>query len=100
MRNNNLPTGGMRSSEVGLVYEEVLSGAAGTVEVLKYSAVRVRAAAAGTVTVDGILACTLKVDEIIILNVGRGTVSDNKETVTVVFGAAVYAQVGREVERV
>jgi hypothetical protein len=100
MRNTNLPTGGMRTSEVGLVYEEILSNAAGTKEVLKYSAVRVRAVAAGTVTIDGILACTLKADEIIILNVGRGTVSDNKDTVTVVFGAAVYAQVGREVERI
>jgi hypothetical protein len=99
MRNNNLPTGGTRTSEVGLVYVEVLSGAAGTIEVLKYSAIRIRAAAAGTVTIDGVLACSLAADEIIILNVGRGNNIDTKDTVTVVFSGSVYAQVGQEVER-
>lgn len=99
MRNTNLPTGAMRTSEVGLVYNEILSGAAGTKEVHEYSAIRVRAVAAGTVTIDGVLACTLAAGEIIILNVGRGSQLDGKKTVTVMFSAAVYAQVGIEVER-
>jgi hypothetical protein len=99
MRNNNLPSGGVRTSEVGLVYVEVLSGTTGTIEVPKYSAVRIRASAAGTVTIDGVLACTLAADEIIILNVGRGSNIDSKDTVTVIFSGAVYAQVGQEVER-
>jgi ABC-type transport system involved in Fe-S cluster assembly fused permease/ATPase subunit len=99
MKNTNLPTGGTRTSEVGLVYKELLSNASGSIEVDRYSALRVRAVAGTTVTIDGMLSCTLIADEIIVLNVGRGTTTDTKETVTVVFSGAVYAQMGLEVDR-
>jgi hypothetical protein len=94
----NNPAGSSRTSDVGLVYNEVLSNAAGTIEVPKYNAIRIRAVAGGTVTVDGKLTCTLIANEIIVINVGRGNPADSKETVTVVFSAAVYAQVGIEIE--
>ena len=40
-----------RNAEMGLVWEEKLSGATGSFEVMKYSAIRVRATGATTVTV-------------------------------------------------
>lgn len=92
----NLPTGASRTSEVGLVYNEVLSNAAGTIEVPKLSALRIRAVAATTVTVDGVLAVTMAANEILTINVGYGNTADTKETVSVVFSGAVYAQVGKE----
>lgn len=93
----NLPTGASRTSEVGLVYSEVLSNASGTIEVPKLSALRIRAVAGTTVTVDGVLAVTMVANEILTINVGSGNHSDTKETVSVVFSGAVYAQVGKEI---
>jgi hypothetical protein len=97
-RNINLPTGATRTSEVGLVYREVLSGAAGTIEIPKHSAVRVRATASTTITVDGMLVATLISGEIFLFNTGKGSTQDAKETVTVVFSGTVFAQVGKEIE--
>ena len=89
-----------RNAETGLVWEEKLSGATGSFEVMKYSPVRVRAAGATTVTIGGVLAATMSDGEIIIFNVGIGDPSDNKRTVTVTIAAAnAFVQVGRNVEK-
>lgn len=96
MKNINIPTGAMRTAEVSLVWREVLSGTAGTIEVPKYSAVRVRATAGTTITADGALVATLISGEIFVFNAGAGILEDTKETVTVVFSGTVYAQVGLE----
>jgi hypothetical protein len=100
-RNINLPTGATRTSEVGLVYQEIKSGGgATTFEIPKYCAVRIRSALAGlTVSLDTLLAATMADTEILILNVGRGTNSDNKETVTLTVSGACYIQLGVELDR-
>lgn len=100
MKTSNLASQNLRVAETGLVLEEKLSGAMGTLEVLKVSTIRVRALGATTVTLDGVLACTMVAGEIILLNAGEGNQSDPKATVTVVIaGAAAFVQVAREVNR-
>lgn len=99
MKTSSLPSGALRVSETGSVWEEVLTNASGSIEVPQYAPFRVRAVADGTVTVDGILAMTMKAGEVVIFNAGDGVPSLSKFTVTVVFGAAVYCQVARTVER-
>lgn len=100
MQTYSIPARVNRNSEHGLVWVEQLSGAMGTIEVPKYSAIRIRALGATTVALDGTLACTMMTNEIIIVNAGSGNNSDKKRTVTItIAGAAAYVQVGSEVER-
>lgn len=99
MKTSNLPNGAIRVSEMGLVWEEKLSNAAGSIEVPQYATFRVRAVAGGTVTVDGVLAMTMVANEIAVFNAGDGVPSLNKATVTITFSAAVYCQVARSVEQ-
>jgi len=99
MRTANLPNGAIRTSDVGFIWEEKLTNASGSIEVPQYATFRVKAAAAGTVTVDGILAMTMATNEIVVFNAGDGVPTANKATVTVTFSAAVYCQVARSVER-
>lgn len=100
-RNINLPTGATRTSEVGLVWQEIKSSTGlTTFEIAKYSAVRIRSTTAGlTVSLDSLLAATMDSGEILILNVGRGTNSDSKETVTLTVSGNCYMQVGIEIDR-
>lgn len=100
-RNINLPTGATRTSEVGLVWQEIKSGTGlTTFEVPKYCAVRIRSTTAGlTVSIDSVLAATMDTAEILILNAGRGTNSDTKETVTLTVSGNCYVQVGIEIDR-
>lgn len=88
-----------RNAEFGHVWVEVLSGTTGSIEVPKYSAVRVRAAAGSTVTIDGILAATMISGEILIFNSGRGSVgttgTDTKRTVTITVSGNSFVQVAR-----
>lgn len=95
----NLPTGASRVTDVGLVWREISSGAAGTWEVPKYCAVRIRATAGAAVSLDSVLAATMISGEILIINSGRGTNSDKKDTVTLTSSGTVYIQVGIEVDR-
>lgn len=97
----NLPTGASRTSEVGLVWQEIKSGTGlTTFEVPKYCALRVRSATAGlTVQLDSILCATMADAEILILNAGRGVNSDAKDTVTLTVSGNCYVQVGIEVDR-
>lgn len=100
MRTGNNASQAMRQAEVGLVWEEKLSGATGDIEVEKYSAVRVRAAAGTTVSIDGVLAATMILDEIMIFNAGSGDPNDTKETVTISIAVAgAYVQVARNEPR-
>lgn len=105
MKTSNLANESLRTSETGMVWEEQLTGAAGTLQLMPFQTFRVRAAAAGTVTVDGTLAATMVTGEILIFNAGGGqptsvnqtTVQANK--VTVVITGAQFVQVARDSTR-
>ena len=96
-----MPSGGLRTSEVSLCWQEIKSGA-GLVsfEIPVAHCVRIRSTTAGlTVTLDGVLAMTMDSGEIALLNVGDGNPGDVKRTITLVVSGNCYIQVGREVER-
>jgi hypothetical protein len=95
----NLPTGASRVADVGLVWREISSGSAGTWEVPKFCAIRVRTTATANVLLDGVLAAGLASGEIFVLNSGRGTNLDKKDTVTLTVSGTAYVQVGIEVDR-
>lgn len=110
MKTSNLANEATRQSDVGMVWEERLSGAAGTVIVMPFQAVRVRAAAGGTVTIDGILAATMVSGEILIFNAGggqptltdpttTGVVSKQAPSVTIVITGNQFVQVARDATR-
>ena len=90
----------LRQSESGLVWEEKLTNAQGSLEVKVMSTVRVRATGATTVTIDGILAATMSSGEIMIFCAGEGDYTDTKPTVTIaIAGANAFVQVARNVDR-
>lgn len=100
MRSSNLANQAVRQSEVGHVWEEVLSGAQGSFEVHEIATFRVRATGATTVTIDGILAATMSSGEILLFNAGNGDPTDIKPTVTITIGGAnAFVQVARDNER-
>jgi hypothetical protein len=87
MKPVNLPVGSQRNTEVGLLWKEVYNGAGGyTTELPFQHTFRVSAAANVTVTIDGILAMTLRAGEVELFNTGAGY-TDGKSTVTIVIGA-------------
>ena len=99
MKTVNVPSGAQRDANVGLVWEEVLTGATGSFEVPMQGTVRVSADAATTVTIAGVLAATLRTGEVEYFNVGTGAANDNKTKVTVtIAGTAPNVQVAKEVE--
>jgi hypothetical protein len=106
MRTANLASQSLRHAETGTVWEEQLSGATGTVNMLPFTTFRVRATGATTVTIDGILAATMTTGEIIIFNAGSGVPGaapyDTKpiNCVIVIGGAAAFLQTGRNNIRV
>lgn len=90
-----------RVSESGLVWEEKLSGAQGTIQVEPSGTVRVRATGATTVTIDGILAATMSSGEIMIFCVGQGDPDDPSREINVVIGGAnAFVQVARHNDRI
>ncbi len=94
MKTSNLASETLRHSESGLVWEEVLSGAAGTLQLMPFQTFRVRAAAGGTVTIDGVLAATMIAGEILIFNAGGGQpVLTDPTTTSVVLKQASFATV-------
>lgn len=100
MKTANIASASLRHSESGLVWEEKLSGAQGTIEVVEYATFRVRATGATTVTIDGVLAMTMTSGEIAIFCAGRGNPDDTKPTISVVIGGAnAYVQVARDKDR-
>jgi hypothetical protein len=82
VKTSNLANEAVRQAEVGHVWEERLSGAAGTLVLLPFQSFRVRAAAAGTVTIDGVLAATMVSGEILIFNAGSGQPTQTSPTTT------------------
>lgn len=110
MKTSNLANEAIRQSDVGMVWEERLSGIAGTLTLLPFQAFRVRAAAAGTVTIDGVLAATMVSGEILVFNAGggqpvatdpttTGVVTRQAPSVTVVITGAQFVQVARDSTR-
>jgi len=109
MRSANLANRAARTSESAHVWEEKLTGAQGSLEVERFSTIRVRATGATTVTIDGILAMTMSSGEIELFNAGAGIpdpnigvpgASDTKQTVTILIaGANAFVQVARNIDR-
>jgi len=100
MQAANIASRTMRTSESGLVYEEKLTNAQGSIEVKPHATFRVRATGATTVTIDGVLAMTMSSGEICIFNAGDGSPDDNKPTVTIAIGVAnAFVQVARDTDR-
>ena len=104
MQNYNESARVERNSDFGHVWMEISSGASITAEVPRFSAIRVRAAGAVTVTFDGILAATMISGEILIFNSGRGQVapgapSASKKTVTMVVTGTAFVQQAANTER-
>jgi hypothetical protein len=96
----------LRTGETGHQWEEVLSGAMGTVNVRQMQTIRVRATGATTVTIDGVLAMTMVSGEIALFCVGRGSNQNNTPGAAgsaynasipvVIAGANAFVQVARD----
>lgn len=100
MKTSNNASATLSSAESGLVWEEQLSGAQGTVKVVEYTTFRVRATGATTVTIDGVLAATMSANEIMIFNAGRGNPDDTDPMISIVIaGANAFVQVARNKDR-
>jgi hypothetical protein len=101
MKTSNVVSENLRQAETGLMWEEQITGATGTLQLNKQVTFRVRAAGATTVTIDGVLAMTMTAGEIAIFNTGSGSMKDTGSAfITVVIGAAAaFVQVAREADR-
>lgn len=110
MKTSNLANEALRIAEVGHIWEERLTGAAGTLYLMPFQSFRVRAVAAGTVTIDGILAATMTTGEILIFNAGggqpvltdpttTGVVLKQASQAVVVITGAQFVQVARDSTR-
>lgn len=100
MKTANIAAESLRHSESGLVWEEKISGATGSIEVFPMATFRVRATGATTVSIDGVLAMTMSTGEIAIFCAGNGSPDDAKATVTVTIAAAsAFVQVARDKDR-
>jgi hypothetical protein len=105
MKTSNLANEALREADVGHVWEEKLSGAAGTLNLQPYQTFRVRAAAGGTVTIDGVLAATMIAGEILVFNAGAGQPTSVNQTTkqasqcVVVITGAQFVQVARDSTR-
>jgi len=98
MKSTNLPSGALRTADVGLVWQEVQTNTNGSLELTPYTTFRVRAVAASTVSINGILAMTMMVNEIAVFNTGDVNPAVGKQTITVTTTGTVYMQVAREIE--
>ena len=86
MKSVNIPSGALRTVNVGLVWKEVFNGAGGTTLTVPFqTTLRVSAGANVTVTLDGVLAMTLRAGEVEYFCVGAGSVA-GASTVSVVIG--------------
>jgi hypothetical protein len=87
MRSVNLPSGAERNSEVGMVWREVFNGAgAFSFRVLPQQTFRVSSAGDVTVTIDGVLAMTLRNGEVERFCAGSGAPGDTRTTILVQIG--------------
>ena len=102
MKTANLANEALRHADVGHVWEEKLSGTAGTLILNTFQTFRVRATAAVTVTIDGTLAATMISGEILVFNAGSGqpisvdqTTKQVSQSSVVITGTA-FVQVARD----
>jgi len=86
-------------SDVGLVWKLILNVASTTQEIPKFSALYIKAKAACIVKLDGVEAVALDSGDIIVINVGPGNPTDNKQTVKVEFSGNVICSVADEKPR-
>lgn len=93
-----MPTGAQRGLEVGHVWVEAQATGAGSYELLPQQTVRVRAIAATTVSLDGVLAMTMAVGEVELFNAGTGRANDSKTRVTLDIVGSAAVQIARQVE--
>ena len=96
MRVGNLGSQASRMSEVGLVWKLLLNNAATDLEISKFSALHIKAKAACIVKLDGVESIVLDIDDVVVINVGPGNTTDNKQTVKVEFSGAVNCSVSYE----
>jgi hypothetical protein len=99
MRTTNLPAGSQRISNVGLVWEEVLTGASGTFTVRQQQTFRVSATAACTVSIDGVLAMTMQAGEVEYFNAGEGVKENSTRKSEITITGSANVQVARSVEQ-
>jgi len=97
MKTTNIPAGSQRMSQVGLVWQEVITGGTGTFKVKFQQSFRVSATAAATVTIDGELAMTMQSGEVEIFCAGTGS-ADDRSTVEVVITGGANVQVAKDIE--
>jgi hypothetical protein len=99
----NLPTQATRTSEVGLYWVEILTNASGSIVVPQHTAIRVRAAAATTVSFDGELCATMGSGEILVFNSGNGGITSSgqyqSDSTTLTVSGNCYVQMGLELVR-
>lgn len=98
MQASNNASRALRHSESGLVWEEKLTNAQGTIRLFEHQTFRVRATGATTVTIEGVLAMTMSEGEIAIFNAGND-ITGNKKVEIVIAGANAFVQVARIKER-
>ncbi len=97
--NNNLVTGSLRVGETGHEFVEICTNSnLSNKEILARTVLRVSAVNTVTVTLDGVLCCTLQAGEVILLNTGR-SISKTKNTKTLTTTGNAYIQASKEVER-
>ena len=102
MRHANLPSGGMTTVDVGMVWKEIQAPGNGNATFLvpKQTTLRLSAGALTTVVVDGETSITLRAGEVQVINVGTGAPNDNKSVITVdITSTDVAIQQGKMVER-
>jgi hypothetical protein len=106
MRTSNNNAENLRQAETGLVWQEQLTNAMGTLNLQEAQTFRVRATGATTVTISGVLAMTMSSGEIAIFNAGKpvtvaagtapGAVTSTPPPVVVVIaGANAFVQVAK-----
>jgi hypothetical protein len=88
----NIANGASNITDAGLCLIERQTSGTGTLEFNPYTTIRVYCLTTGTITIDGVLACTLTANEIVLLNVSKGLTSDTKLSVTVVSTGSMRIQ--------
>ena len=97
MKSVNIPNGALRQVDVGFVWQEIYNGSGGaTFNAPWQSTIRVSAGANVTVTLDGVLAMTLRAGEHEYFNVGAGNVPLQRFVVVVIGAGDARVQIGQE----
>lgn len=98
MKTTNIPAGSQRTSNVGLVWEEKITGGSGSFRARFQQTIRVHAVAQSTVSLDGMLSITLEAGETEYINAGTGLAGDGRSTVEVTITGTANVQLARDEE--